>query len=75
MNAISAKCWLIITRSKEIEMKLTPPKVTTFWIAVILGLLGFFGRLTAIPLVSANDFWFLFAGFVLLVLGLLVKGL
>jgi len=56
-------------------MKLTPPKVITFWIAVILGLLGFFGHLTTIPLVSAYDFWFLFAGFVLLVLGLLVKGL
>jgi hypothetical protein len=56
-------------------MKLTPPKIITFWIAVILGLLGFFGHLTAIPLVSANDFWFLFAGFVLLVLALLVKGL
>ena len=56
-------------------MKLTPPKVITFWIAVILGFLGFFGHLTAIPLVTENDFWFLFAGFVLLVLGLLVKGL
>ena len=56
-------------------MKLTPPKVITFWIAVILGVLGFLGTLTAIPLVSANAFWFVFAGFVLLVLGLLVKGL
>jgi hypothetical protein len=56
-------------------MKLTPPKVITFWIAVVLGVLGFLGKLTTIPLVSAYDFWFLFAGFVLLVLGLLVKGL
>jgi hypothetical protein len=56
-------------------MKLTPPKVITFWIAVILGALGFIGKLTTVPLVSAYDFWFLFAGFVLLVLGLLVKGL
>ncbi len=56
-------------------MKLTPPKVITFWIAVILGVLGFVGALVTIPLVSANAIWFIFAGFVLLVLGLLVKGL
>ena len=56
-------------------MKLTPPKVITFWIAVILGILGFLGMLITIPLVSAYAFWFLFAGFVLLVLALLIKGL
>lgn len=50
-------------------MKLTPPKVITFWIALILGVL------ITIPLISAYAFWFLFAGFVLLVLALLVKGL
>ncbi len=56
-------------------MKLTPPKVITFWIALILGVLGFLGALITIPLVSTYAFWFLFAGFVLLVLALLVKGL
>ncbi len=56
-------------------MKLTPPKNLTFWISVILGVLGFLGHITSIPLVSAYDFWFLLVGFVLLVLGLLVKGL
>jgi hypothetical protein len=56
-------------------MKLTPLTVITFWIAVILGVLGFLGILITIPLVSAYAFWFLFAGFVLLALGLLVKGL
>jgi membrane protein YdbS with pleckstrin-like domain len=56
-------------------MKLTPPKMITFWIAVVLGLLGFIGALVTIPLVSAYAFWFLFAGFVLLILGLVVKGL
>ena len=34
-------------------MKLTPPKTITFWIAVILGVLGFIGTLTTIPFVSA----------------------
>ena len=56
-------------------MRLTLPKQITFWIAVVLGVLGFLGNIAAIPLVSANAFWFLLAGFVLLVLGLLVKGL
>ncbi len=56
-------------------MRLTPPKVITFWIAVILAVLGFLGKLITIPLVSTYDFWFLIVGFVLLVLGLQVKGL
>jgi len=56
-------------------MKLTPPKSITFWIAVILGLLGFVGKLVAIPFVSTYAFWFEFAGFILLVLALLIKGL
>jgi hypothetical protein len=56
-------------------MKLTAPKMITFWIAVIFGVLGFLGKLTTIPFVSPNDFWFVFVAFVLLVLGLLVKGL
>ena len=56
-------------------MKLTPPKVITFWIAVVLGLLAFLGTLVAIPFVTANVFWVLFIAWALLVLGLLVKGL
>ena len=56
-------------------MKLTPPKVITFWVAVILGVLGFLGTFMTIPFVSANSFWFVFIGWLLLVLGLLIKGL
>jgi hypothetical protein len=56
-------------------MKLTAPKMLTFWIALILGVLGFLGKLTTIPFVTPYDFWFVFVAFVLLVLGLLVKGL
>jgi hypothetical protein len=56
-------------------MKLNPPKNLTFWIALLLGVLGFLGEITTIPVVSPYAFWFLFVGFVLLVLGLLVKGL
>ena len=56
-------------------MKLTPPKQITFWIAVILGVLGILGTLITIPVVSGLAFWFVVAGFVLLVIALLVKGL
>jgi len=56
-------------------MKLTPPKVVTFWISVLLAVLGFIGAIASVPVLSAYAFWFLFAGFVLLVLALLIKGL
>ena len=57
-------------------MKLTPPKVLTFWIAVILAVLGLLGQLVpTIAVLGPLAFWLVFVGFVLLVLGLLVKGL
>jgi hypothetical protein len=60
---------------KEYQMKLTPPKNVTFWIAVVLGVLGILGTLTPIPFVSDNAFWMVAIGFILLALGCLVKGL
>lgn len=56
-------------------MKLTPPKTITWWIAVILGVLGLLGSLTKIAFVSPNAFWFVFIGFALLAIATLVKGL
>jgi len=56
-------------------MKLNPPKNITFWISVVLGLLGLIGSFVSIPVVSGLAFWFVFVGFALLVAGLLVKGL
>ena len=56
-------------------MKLNPPKTITFWISVVLGLLGLIGSFVSIPVVSGLAFWFVFVGFALLVAGLLVKGL
>ena len=56
-------------------MKLSEPKVVTFTIALILGVLGILGMLVAIPFVSTYALWFLVIGFVLLVLGNLVNGL
>jgi len=56
-------------------MKLTPPKQNTFWIATILAALGIIGKLITIPFVSANAFWFVAAGFILLWLANTIKGL
>lgn len=56
-------------------MKLTPPKQITWWIAVILGALGFLGTLVTIPFVSGAAFWFVLVGLVLLALATLIKGL
>ncbi len=56
-------------------MTLTPPKVITFWIAVALGVLGLIGVIVSVPVLSDFAFWFVLAGLVVLVLGLLIKGL
>jgi hypothetical protein len=56
-------------------MKLTSPKRVTFWISFILGVAGIAGKLTVIPFVSTYAFELLAIGFVLLVLGVLIKGL
>jgi hypothetical protein len=60
---------------RRMIMKLTPPKVITFWIGVVLGLLGllsFMGVFTVLPI---EAFWLAFLGFAVLALGLLVKGM
>lgn len=54
-------------------MKLTPPKQLVFWIATVLAVLGLLATLVTIPFVSTYAFWFVFVGFVLLWLGLVLK--
>jgi len=56
-------------------MKLTPPKQITFWIAVVLavlGLLSFTGTLTILPI---EAFWLVMIAFVLLAVALMVRDL
>ena len=53
------------------QMKLTPPTKLAFWISVVLAALGLIGQFVpAIPF----PFWFVFVGYGVLLLGLLVKG-
>ncbi len=56
-------------------MKLNAPKVITWWIAVIVGVLGIVASFVTIPVLSVYAFWLVVVGFVLLVLGTFVKGL
>ena len=56
-------------------MNLSAPTKPVFLIAVILGILGIVGTFVAIPVVSANAFWILAAGFVILTVSTLLKGM
>ena len=56
-------------------MKLSAPKVVTWWIAVGLGVLGLLGNLDIIDAVSQYAFWLAFFGLVVLVLATLLKDL
>ena len=57
-------------------MKLTPPKVVTFFIAIALGVLGLIGRFgPGAPVIGSYNFWFVFVGFLLLIFGVLIKDL
>ena len=55
-------------------MKLNAPKTVTWWIAIIVGVLGVLGSFVSLPLVSTYSFLFVVIGFVLLALGTLLTG-
>lgn len=56
-------------------MKLTPPKHVTFWIAVVVVLLGIVANFVTIPVLSGFSFWLVVIGFVILAAGNLADGL
>jgi hypothetical protein len=56
-------------------MKLQKPKVITFWVAVILVVLGVIAQLATIPVLSGIAFWLVVVGFIILALGNLLTGL
>jgi hypothetical protein len=55
------------------NLKLTPPKEITFWIAVALAVFALFSFLGTFTLLPIAAFWLLFIAFVLLALGVLIK--
>lgn len=57
-------------------MTLSSPKMITWVIALILGVVGILANLVALPLVSATvGFWLLVIAFLLLLVASAVKGL
>jgi heme/copper-type cytochrome/quinol oxidase subunit 1 len=56
-------------------MNISAPKQTTFWIAVVLAVLGVLASLVSIPVLSGFSFWLVVIGFVVLAAGNLVEGL
>ncbi len=57
-------------------MQLSAPTFVVWLIAVILGVLGIVGALLGtLPFISANAFWLVTGGFVLLTLGSMLKGI
>jgi hypothetical protein len=57
------------------KLKLSAPQEITWWIAVVLGVLGILGNFTKIQFVSANAFWFVAIAFVLLAVATYVRDL
>jgi hypothetical protein len=47
-------------------MKLSAPKQITWWVAVVLGVIGVIGYLIEIPVLSDYAGWVVFAAFVIL---------
>jgi hypothetical protein len=60
---------------KIMNLKLSAPKVVTFWIAVILAVLGVLAYQGMLSGLSSYAFWLVVAGFVLLALANLLKDL
>ncbi len=56
-------------------MRLSPPKVITWWIALILGILGLLGFLGVIAGLAQYAFWLVAAGLALMLVATLVKNL
>lgn len=57
------------------KLHLSAPKEITFWIAVVLALLGVLAAQGVIAGLAAYAFWLVVAGFILLALANLVKDL
>jgi hypothetical protein len=55
-------------------MKLSPPKQTTFWVAVVLAVIGVIANFVSIPVLSGFSFWIVVLAFVVLAAGNFLEG-
>ena len=56
-------------------MKFSAPKQVTWWIAVVIGVLGILASLVTIPVLSGFAFWLVVIGFALLAVATVVEGM
>ena len=56
-------------------MNLSAPKQITFWIAVVVAVIGLISGIVTIPVLSGIAIWILALGFVILALGNLMEGM
>jgi threonine/homoserine/homoserine lactone efflux protein len=61
--------------SKGEKMKLSSPKVVTWWVALVLAVLGVLASLVTIPVLSGIAFWLVVIAAALLLVATAVKGL
>ena len=56
-------------------MKLSAPKQVTWWVALVVGVVGVLANLVTIPVLSGFAFWLVVVAFVLLLVATFVPGL
>jgi hypothetical protein len=56
-------------------MKLSAPQQVTWWVALVIGVVGVIAYLVTIPVLSGFAFWLVVVAFVVLVLATLLAGL
>ena len=56
-------------------MALSAPTKLVWIVSLILGVLGLLGKFAVIPVITVNAFWLLAAGFVVLVISTICRGL
>ena len=61
-------------KDREVKMRLTPPKNIVFIISLILVIISLVAHAINIPILSDIHYWIMLVGYVLLGLGVAIKG-
>jgi hypothetical protein len=64
-----------VSEEGERAMKLSAPKQITFWVAVVVALIGLLGALLKLSVLETWGIWVLALGFVILAVGNLMEGM